>query len=288
MRRYGALFVLLLTVMGSRPQCDARTPADQVPIIIDLIVEPGTCAELFGETADLSDLGVIAFCDTHAGVWVKVERRPTGNTVYVCAAENAPPIAAETIDFSFVNKDGDMWEGTVNLWVQQLLQAVATADPDVIGPGGASQLDVEASGGVPPYSYLWNYTESISGRFDIRNPVARPMVGEVFSVRTTDNAGARVWAQVFVDVKPIVVVSVTPDTIDAGETVSLNAGVSPPVFPGTHLGWGWDPELASGMPVNPELRATEATPIVSTTYYYTVQTSHGTVSADSGHVYVRP
>jgi hypothetical protein len=197
-------------------------------------------------------------------------------------------VQAEPIEFVYVGNDGVAHFGVVRITVGTELTTSATADPAVIKVGETSQLDVTVSGGRPPYTYLWQYSDSFVGPYDIRNPVVKPSQGEIFGVQVTDGRGQRATGSVLVDVVPTVSAIAVPDTIDAGETVNLFAGVSPPLANGTHLGWTWVPDLPSSAPLDPNATATSAAPQESTLYIYSVQTSYGTVASDSVAVYVRP
>ncbi len=288
MRRYTVLLFVLLGLTASKPQCDLRSGRTLCGTY-DVLVEPGSCVELPDNCGNNWDeLGAVALCDTHAGLWLEIERRLTGNTVRLCVSDDMPVILSEPIDYSYVMVDGSAWEGRLMVSTGLLLRATASASPELLLYGQSVHLGVVVSGGAQPYEYLWNLSGSIGGDLDVQNPVATPPVGEVFSVRVTDNGGQRVWANLLVDVVPEVVAVAIPSTIDAGESVSLNAGVTPGVFLGDRLGWTWFPDLPSGRPGDPGAINTSATPVVTTDYTYSVRTIYGNVSSYSVRVNVRP
>lgn len=288
MRRYLAIAVCLLAAVGARPQCDARTGFTQCDAI-DVAVDPGACVEVTVDCAgDVSDLGSFALDDTFAGLWVRVERRASGNTLRVCADADMPVLSSEPVEFVYVRRDGEAFVGVFNLTVGLPLAARATADPTAIAPGKTSQLGVEVSGGTPPYSYLWQYSDAFVGAYDIPDPVVKPAEGEIFGVQVRDSRGERATSSVLVDVIPAVNAIAVPESINVGETVSLGAGVSPPLVTGTHLGWTWVPDVPAGAPLDPDAANTSASPQESTLYIYSVRTFYGTVAADSARVYVRP
>lgn len=288
MRRYALLLGLVVLTAAARPQCDRRAAFESCADV-DVRLDRGGCVD-FALECDPSweHLGTVALCDTHSGLWLEIERRPESNRVQVCAAPDMPAIADEPIEFIYVDTDNIAWVGMAYVTVGEPLQIGVTATPQVIHQGESSQLEVTATGGTPPYTYRWNYSDAFVGPYDIADPVVKPLTGEVFGVSVHDSGAQHKSASVLVDVVPVVATLATPDTVDAGEMVSLAAGVSPPFPDGTVLGWTWSPDLLSGSPLVPTAASTTATPEVSTTYIYTFRTFYGTVVSDSAHVHVRP
>ena len=287
MRRYAAILLCVLSTMAARPQCDERA-SFQMCGEMTVFVQPGECVELTIDCdPEWAALGSFTVCDTFEGLWVEIERRPGVNTVRLCAADDTV-IPTEEIEFLYVTADGAVFVGIVTVTVDELLSAQATADPSVVVSGGSAQLDVDVSGGTPPYSFIWGYSDAFVGPYDIRNPVVKPSEGEILGVVVRDSGGQRMTTSVLVDVIPNTNVVAVPDTIDAGESVSLFFGTSPPFLGGSVVGWTWSPFILSGDPADRFDPSTTATPQVTTTYTYSLRTFYGTVFSDSVTVYVRP
>jgi hypothetical protein len=227
--RYILLYILLIGVVAARPACDARTPG-VTPAEVHVQVEPDSCTELVDPRGlDWADLAGISLSDTFASVWLRVERRPQGNTVFVCADEDVPLVRNQRILIRFTSVDGRFAASELFLDARSPLSAAVSASPDSIYSGETSQLEVVAAGGVPPYTYDW----ISSGVSDptIPNPtVSEPGRYRVY-VRDSvygsgDNEGH--YAFRWIDVKKKfsgVAATATPDTIEPGGQSDL--AVSP-------------------------------------------------------------
>ena len=119
-------------------------------------------------------------------------------------------------------------------WVTALL-ANATANPESICPGGTSQLNANPSGGVPPYSFAWTPTGSLSNP-SIVNPVANPGISTNYEVIVTDAFGTTVTDNVMVTVNPVLPVSVT--IVASANPVCAGTGVT---FTATPVNGGSNP-----------------------------------------------
>ena len=102
-------------------------------------------------------------------------------------------------------------------WVLTLT-ATATATPDPICPGTTSQLNVNTTGGLAPFTYQWSPTTGLSNP-NIINPVAGPLTTTTYSVLVTDAFGTTASSDITLDVNPLLPVSVT---------IAASANPSPP------------------------------------------------------------
>jgi hypothetical protein len=98
---------------------------------------------------------------------------------------------AGTVITSFYNN------GTVSIATSAL---IANAGNDVsINPGGNTQLNGSATGGMVPYTYLWTPSTGLSNPA-IANPVASPSVTTTYTLTVTDNFSCNSSDQVTVTV----------------------------------------------------------------------------------------
>lgn len=258
------LFAFLLAVVAARPQCGPRVggpPCATVAVAVD----PGTCATLDDPCGgDWSALGAFALCDTFAGLWAEVDRRPAGNTVRVCADAGVPIMEDEPVVYGYVDDAGVARAGTLLVTTGQELAVEVTADPKWIENGASSQLQAVVTGGVPPYTYVWDETATLSS-LTVPDPVATPTARETYSVHVTDSRGTLKTASKTVLVIPVMTITATPDTIDRGLSSQLVIDHDPDVMEGFYL--SYSPDLASSRPQNIDYWHKATSPLYSTSYY---------------------
>lgn len=102
-------------------------------------------------------------------------------------------------------------------WVPTLT-ALASATPATICAGYTSQLNMAATGGVAPLTYIWSPAAGLSDP-NIANPVASSATTTDYSVIVTDQLGAAVTGNVLLTVNPSLPVSVS---------IAASANPSPP------------------------------------------------------------
>jgi hypothetical protein len=113
----------------------------------------------------------------------------------------ASPTASPSVttQYTVVVTDSIGTTTTASVVVNVGLGAVATANPTTIAAGQSSNLDVQASGGTPPYSYDWSPAASLDDA-TIQSPVASPTTTTQYNVVVSDAIGAQVAATVTVTV----------------------------------------------------------------------------------------
>jgi hypothetical protein len=117
----------------------------------------------------------------------------------------ASPTTTTTYHVTVTDATGETLNGSATVTVAgqpSPLRAQASARPSSINFGETSQLDVFGSGGVPPYTYSWNEsntTNSLSDR-QIQRPIASPQVSTFYEVTVTDSFGATATDNVAVTV----------------------------------------------------------------------------------------
>jgi len=128
------------------------------------------------------------------------------------ACEYADP-AGTVIASSYVN-------GTVTVNANAL---IANAGNDVTMVYNSVQLNGTATGGTPPYTWIWSPAGSLSNP-NIANPVATPTVTTTYTLTVTDNAGCSSTDPVTVTVPPVLQdISLQNIVVPNGSYVCYNA-----------------------------------------------------------------
>jgi len=123
------------------------------------------------------------------------------------------------VDFTgaFSGEDYDYDPNNLVDWVPTLT-ATATAAPGTICAGSSSQLNVNQSGGLAPFTYLWSPSTGLSNP-NIINPVATPANSITYNVTVTDALGSTKSSSVGVTVLP---------NLTVGVSIVASANPSPP------------------------------------------------------------
>lgn len=126
----------------------------------------------------------------------------------------ASPRSTTNFTATVVDDEGCPLSETVAVSVFSPLNLAITATPDTINIGEASQLQVDLTGGVPPYTYSWDPVSSPEGLLilngPIEGPVADPAQSTVFSLTVRDNSGAMASSTVTVHIAMSVSVAAFP------------------------------------------------------------------------------
>jgi len=224
--RYILLYVLLIAVIASRPACESATPGITPPEVT-VQVEAGECAKVEDPRGlEWSDLAGISITETISTLWLRVERRPTGNTVFVCASDDVPLLINRRLRLRYTTTSARFTSSELFINARSVVQAVATASPAVLIPGEISQLLVTATGGIPPYRYIWtggevsdpnHFSPTVRdpGRYFVMVTDSRFDEGEI------EGHFARTRVDIATDPSIITVIA-DPDTIDPGGSSALS------------------------------------------------------------------
>jgi hypothetical protein len=259
LRPYLPLALLLVFVVGSRPQCDQRAGTEAyAPVALRL---PGnTCTELVDPTGmDWSDLASATLADTFASIWLHVERRATGNRVFVCASNDVPLQTGLPVPIDVVRDTGDTGRGVLNLDTGDVVEVIAIAVPPTLSEGDSAQLQLAVHGGTAPYTFRW-----VGNVSDAASPNPTVYAPGRYYVWVFDNeADDRTvplhydWTMVEVGAMPVdTFATASPDTIDPGGSTRLG------ITPAPRSAW-WSPNTDLDNPYTP---TPLATPRFSTKY----------------------
>jgi hypothetical protein len=160
-------------------------------------------------------------------------------------------------------------------------EPVANAGADVtIVMGGSTPLSGSATGGTPPYTYLWSPSTGLTN-VNVQNPTASPGATTAYSLLVTDSLGATASDTVTVTVQagqtvvPLVANAGADRTIAAGGSVVLSGSATGGTPPYTY---SWSP--ATGLN-NPSIASPTASPTITTTYTLTVTDSQSRTATDT-------
>jgi uncharacterized repeat protein (TIGR01451 family) len=183
----------------------------------------------------------------------------------------------------------DCAAGSANLLITSpgsgALRVTASAGQDEIHFGISTRLYAAIGGGTgPDFTFSWAPGGSIDDP-GAQNPDASPTSTTDYTVTVTDSAGAVETDKVKVTVNTGVFVTASPDTINIGQSSTLNvrAGGGTPPYTYTYATTVGD-VLASGIS-DPVF---SVSPVVTTAYAVTVTDSTGQTSTGNATVTVRP
>lgn len=280
--KYLALLSVLLLCIGARPGCRPPPTLDCNDFFVT--VAPGTCVDIANPcSADGSWAATDHF---------RLYQEPDGLYIgaagpqsrQLCAADTVAPMVDEEVEWLYTEVRGrrtEYGEGFVYVTtvLEDIVSAIASATPSNILLNDTSQLDVVATGGTPPYTYLWMSDPAGQipiGDTTLKDPVVMPLlVNTTFTVTVTDSVGYVTTDSVLVAVGMGLTVSAIPDTIALGESSQLMAEVVGGAPPYT---FDWVPmaSLDDSTIYNPV-----ATPAITTTYQVTVNDSGTNVAVDT-------
>jgi len=148
--------------------------------------------------------------------------------------------------------------------------------------GDSVMLSPEPLNGWGPFTYSWSPTTGISDP-NIANPYANPTETTTYQVTITDKVGCSGSAFVTVEVKPLPVANAGADVgICYGFGTTLNGSATGGMPEYTYL---WSPATGLSSPLNP---TPLASPLITTTYTFTVTDAYGCKDTDEVTVTVNP
>ncbi|MCX6272279.1 MAG: hypothetical protein NTU44_13895 [Bacteroidetes bacterium] len=155
-------------------------------------------------------------------------------------------------------------------------------DPGGTCQGNSAQLSAFASGGLPPYTYLWSPAESLSDP-TLANPVASPLTTTTYTVTVTDSYGNSYDQSGTLTIYELPVTSAGADaTIISGNSCTLNGSATGGITPYTYL---WSPATGLNDPTLPD---PVASPVTTITYTLSVTDHYGCSSTDDVTITVFP
>lgn len=198
----------------------------------------------------------------------------TGLTNVSVSNPTASPGATTAYSLLVTDSLGATASDTVTVTVQTLVALVANAGADrTIAPGGSVVLSGSATGGTPPYTYLWSPTTGLSNA-SIANPTATPSTTTTYTLTVKDSQLQSATDSMQTTVT--LVANAGPDrTIAPGGSVALSGsarGGTPPYV------YAWSP--ATGLS-NASAALPTASPSATATYTLTVTDSLGATARDT-------
>lgn len=171
--------------------------------------------------------------------------------------------------FTVLDADGCFTSDTITI-TQPTPLAVTFNTLDPVCPSNFGELTANVSGGIQPYTYLWN-----QGALTGQQVTNLPVGGYLF--QGSDANGCMIEDSVFLIQNGSLNISVTPEnaTVDEGNSIVLNASMSPYVN-GVTFNWTPGATLSCTNCPNPT-----ASPIENTSYIVTITTPNGCTATDS-------
>jgi hypothetical protein len=145
---------------------------------------------------------------------------------------------------------------------------IVTANPSSIPIGFSSQLNALLPGGIPPFTYDWQPTNTLSDP-SVSNPIAVPSNSTTYQVTVYSGGAPPITGSVDVEVQLRIDLTATPNPIFTGGSSQLQATVRGGLPPYTY---DWQPAASLDDPSSP---APLATPSETTTYDLSVTDSLG-------------
>ncbi len=200
----------------------------------------------------------------------------------------ATPLVTTTYTVTVTDANGCTVTADVTIDIAPPLVATASVDIDPIGscPTSVARLSTTVSGGEGAYTYLWDNETWLDDETKA-NPVAKPPASTLFTVTVTDANNCSTTAQVWVNVAPDLLVTVTTDDdligTCPGSVANLNAigsgGV--PLISGDYQ-YNWSP--AAGLNYT-NVQSPVAKPAVTTTYTVVITDANGCTA--TGQIEIR-
>jgi hypothetical protein len=291
-----ALLGVSIGSMAASVQCPRPTNTTATIMCGDFSVwvREGTCEALTNTCGDgrwvhPPDYAGFRIEGAPASVYVRTERTGRELTgVSLCAASGAGNIVDDNAVFTYGSGDS-FGNGHVAIVVSPPLVAEVSATPEVIDPGGTSQLVATVSGGIPPYSYSWIPTTGLN-QANIPLPIASAASTTTYTLDVSDSVGHSAGQSpgqnppsgprptVTVRVNRQLEVTASPPAIALRDVSQLNVRMLGGLPPYTY---SWVPADTLD---NPTISNPSAQPTETTTYTVTATDADGATSTGSVQV----
>lgn len=203
---------------------------------------------------------------------------------FLADANSCPTIAyvPDTMKYVLTVTDSKGCTDTDTVWVYTLPGPDIDAGPDMaVCIGGAVQIGNDASGGQPPYTYLWSPSDGLSDP-TIAKPTANPTTTTSYYLQVEDVSGCMSFDTVIVVVNPLPIAHAGADTsICDGSFANIGYQAENGTPP---YKYKWEPDI--GLSAN-NLPVVQASPHLTTTYIVSVTDNADCISYDTVSVYVR-
>ncbi|PIY03591.1 MAG: hypothetical protein COZ21_08785, partial [Bacteroidetes bacterium CG_4_10_14_3_um_filter_31_20] len=152
----------------------------------------------------------------------------TGPSGYTSANATATNMCAGTYTVTATDSS-DMSIATANVTINQPAQLTVTVNSNGMSCGNCNgTATAVASGGIPPYSYLWN---TFNG--DMFNPFQNNLCAGTYNLTVTDNYGCNNTGMVTISNSPGFILSITTtpatcDSMNGSACVNIVTGGVPP------------------------------------------------------------
>src|SRR6266852_4264774 len=118
-------------------------------------------------------------------------KSPSQRQRFLVADSTAPPVVDLNVCYIYASSFGFFGKGKLFVTTSAPLTVSATANPTTVAAGNTSQLKASVTGGVPPYSFAWSPTPSLSDS-TLANPVAKPTTTTTYTVTVHDSASGQI------------------------------------------------------------------------------------------------
>ena len=202
------------------------------------------------------------------------------------AVPTAAPVSTRLYEVMVTDSISETDSDQVYVYLPEAALA-ADAGPDrTVGLGGAIQIGSEATGGYPPYSYLWSPATGLDNPTIARPTASGAAFGSVsYTVTVYDSQGCSDEDSMILTVTEGISVDAGPDRlICGGDSARIGnpagGGVSPYRYSWNPTGGLWYPDANSS--------SVMASPVTYTTYTESVVDSTGSSASDTVTVMVSP
>ncbi len=187
----------------------------------------------------------------------------------VGSTHSLQPTMTTTYSVTISDANGCTTEDDVTVTVWDLPTVTASASPNPICPGDATDLSATAGGTIPPYTFFWDNGLGLGANHNGITPASTTN----YSVLVSDGHGCTVNQSVTVTVTdmPPANPTASPNPVCSGETVNLSVNGSGGTAPYTYT---WDNGLGAGQNQSDN-------PSSPTTYSVTITDATGCTTSGS-------
>ncbi len=201
----------------------------------------------------------------------------------------ANPVASpsSTTTYTVTVTDASGCTATSSTTVSVSTLKASAGNDDAICPGSGRYIGgaPSASGGVPPYTYLWTPAAGL-GNPATPNPAATPGVTTEYVLTVTDSVGSIARDTLLLTVTGYATASAGPDkTICEGSSVGIGGSPTGTGKGASSIIYSWTPTTGLDNPISPN---PIASPKVTTTYIVRVWSPMDCAALDTVTVFVNP